>query len=229
MDSACWTILDSLVGDVEEPFGLDGLHALVHQGGAVDGDLVAHVPGRVVEGLLGGDVGELVCGEMAQSAARGGEQDAADLVAAFAPEALPDGGVLGVDGPELSAASVDGVADELSGHDDDFLVGQGDGSAALEGGEGGFEPGASGGADDEDVAVGIGGHLVHGGESAAAVGCDLRQSGSVVGCSPDVSGVELVGLGLEGVEVSSGGESKEVEAAGHCSDDIEGLSADAAG
>ena len=60
-------------------------------------------------------------------------------------------------------------------------------------------------------------------------GCDLREAGFVVGGGPDVLRVELVGLGLEGVEVSSGGESEDVEAVGHGADDVEGLSADAAG
>ena len=45
--------IDVLVGDIVEPVGLDDLQALVHERGRVDGDLGAHVPGRVGQGVLG--------------------------------------------------------------------------------------------------------------------------------------------------------------------------------
>ena len=40
---------------VEEPVGLDDLQPLVHQGGRIDGDLLAHVPGRMSQGVGRGD------------------------------------------------------------------------------------------------------------------------------------------------------------------------------
>ncbi len=47
-------------GDIEETAGLDNFKALVEHGSRVDGDATAHHPCGVLEGLLGGDVGELV-------------------------------------------------------------------------------------------------------------------------------------------------------------------------
>ena len=62
VDGALWVDddLNFLVGHVEEPVRLDDLEALVHQGRGVDGDLVAHAPGRVSEGFLGSYVLEFI-------------------------------------------------------------------------------------------------------------------------------------------------------------------------
>ena len=48
-----WMVVrTSAGGEVEEAAGLDDLEALVHHGGGVDGDALAHDPGGVLEGLL---------------------------------------------------------------------------------------------------------------------------------------------------------------------------------
>ena len=52
--------LDLVVGDVEEPVCLDHLETLVHQGGAVDGDLGAHIPGWVRQRIARADIGQLI-------------------------------------------------------------------------------------------------------------------------------------------------------------------------
>ena len=51
--------LDAVVGRAEQLVGLDHLEALVHQRRRVDGDLRPHVPGRVGQGLVDGDAGQL--------------------------------------------------------------------------------------------------------------------------------------------------------------------------
>ena len=43
---------DFVRGEVEEPAGLDQFEAFIEHGGRVDGDLVAHAPGGVGEGLV---------------------------------------------------------------------------------------------------------------------------------------------------------------------------------
>src|SRR3712207_7059442 len=53
----------------------------------------------VLEGVGEGDVRQLLAGEAAEGAARGGEEYLID-VARFAHEALEDGRVLGIDGQE---------------------------------------------------------------------------------------------------------------------------------
>ena len=54
--------LDPVERDVEEQVRLDDLQALVDQGGGVDRDDRAHVPGRVRQRLLGRDVAQLARG-----------------------------------------------------------------------------------------------------------------------------------------------------------------------
>ena len=141
--------------------------------------------------------------------------------------------MLGVDGAELAAAGVGGRADQRTGHDDDFFVGERDIGTATEGGEGWFEAGATRGADDEHVAVGVGGHVVHRADFCAHVTGDGlefgRRSAVGVGCGPEVAGAEFAGLSFEQGEVASGGEAEDAVALGHRADDIKGLGADAAG
>ncbi len=60
---------ESVVVEAEQVVGLDEFETLVEHGGAVDGDLGAHVPGRVVEGLLGCGVLDLLKGSVAEGAA----------------------------------------------------------------------------------------------------------------------------------------------------------------
>src|SRR4030042_482408 len=90
--------VDAVQGDIEQPAGLDALQPLVEEGSAVHGDLLAHLPVGVPQRLLGCDAVQLLMRRIAEGAAGGGEDDALDAVRLFAPEALPDGGVLTVDG-----------------------------------------------------------------------------------------------------------------------------------
>src|SRR4030043_468010 len=82
---------------------LDSLQPLVEQRGAVDSDLVAHLPSRMTQRLVGCYTGQVVQGEVAEGAAGARKDDAGDAGPVFAPEALPDGAVLAVDGAQLGA------------------------------------------------------------------------------------------------------------------------------
>ena len=150
----------------------------------------------MVECLLRRYAGEFIGRQMTQSAAGSCEQNAADLVVLLAPQALPDGGVLRVDRSQLPAAAVDGVADELSGHDHDFLVGQSDRAAAFERCQRRLQTGAASSADDQHVAVRIRCHLVHRSHRRTVVLPNLRQSGLVVRGGPDVLRTKLSSLSL---------------------------------
>ena len=72
-------------GIAEEQVGLDHLEALVDQGGGVDGDDRAHVPGRVGQRLLDGHVEQLLAGAAAERAAGGGQHEPAYLLGACRP------------------------------------------------------------------------------------------------------------------------------------------------
>lgn len=61
--------LDAVGFDAEEPLGFDDLEALVHQRSRVDGNLGAHGPSGVLEGVGGSDRAELLVGEGAEGTA----------------------------------------------------------------------------------------------------------------------------------------------------------------
>ena len=69
----------------EQPARLDHLQGLVHQRGRVDGDFAAHAPGRVAQGLLDGDVGQLGAASAAERPAAAGQHHALDLRPAGLP------------------------------------------------------------------------------------------------------------------------------------------------
>ncbi len=217
--------VDAVQGDIEQPAGLDALQPLVEEGGAVHGDLLPHLPVGVSQRLLGGDPVHLLGRRIAEGAAGGGEDDALDAVRLFAPEALPDGGVLAVDGAELGAVASGLGGDELAGDDQDLLVGQGHGPAGAQGGECRRQAGGAYGGDHDQVRVRVGGHLFHsgpgGGDAAAQV---LRLA-----VTADQAGTELARLLLQEGDVGAGGEADDGEAAGEGADDVQGLTADGAG
>ena len=96
--------LDAVERDVEEQVRLDHLEALVDQGRGVDRDHRPHGPGRVVQRLLGRDVGEPLAGPAAERAAARGEHQAAYLLGAAAAQALRERAVLAVDRHDLARA-----------------------------------------------------------------------------------------------------------------------------
>ena len=67
--------LQPVVREAEQEVRLDQLEALVRERRGVDGDLRAHVPGRMGKRLLGRHVGQLVGGPAAKRPARGREHE----------------------------------------------------------------------------------------------------------------------------------------------------------
>ena len=117
------------------------------------------------------------------------------------------------------------LADEFAGHDDDFLVGEADFLALLEGADGGKKSDASDGADHDDVGVGVADHLLHWGE----LGVAEHSFGEDGGGGVEEGGVEFGGLLLKEVDVASRGQADDAEAVGEGADDVEGLPSDGAG
>ena len=117
----------------EEPFSLDHLEALVHHRGRVDGNLSAHVPSRMAQGVGLRHPCQLVGGHQAEGTSAGREQDLVDRVTVLADETLEDGRVLAVDGQDGHVILLCQLQDELAGHDQRLLVGKGDGLAGTDG------------------------------------------------------------------------------------------------
>ena len=111
-------------GHAKEPFGLDDLKALVHERCRVDGDLRAHVPCRVAQGVGSRHLVELSGVHQSERSARTGEQDFLHGVVAFAHEALEDGRMLAVDGQYGHVVLHGQLADELACDHECLLVGE---------------------------------------------------------------------------------------------------------
>jgi hypothetical protein len=75
--------VDLIGTDTKKPAGFDDLKPLVHHGGGIDGDAVAHAPVGMSQGLGGSDGFEGLEGRFAERATGGGEDDAADFGVAW--------------------------------------------------------------------------------------------------------------------------------------------------
>ena len=126
--------LDLLRRQTEQPHSLDELEALVHQGGAVDGDLCAHVPVGMLEGVGLGLAPQLFGLHAEEGAAGGRQQDLGQALGALLIlQALEDGRVLAVHGQQLHAVLFHSLRDQMSAGDKALLVGQRQVVAALDG------------------------------------------------------------------------------------------------
>ena len=86
--------------EVEEPTGLDNLHRLVHQGCRVDGDLPAHVPGGMVQGVGHRDGSQLFLRVSSERPPAGRQHDPLDLFAPTGLNRLENGAMFAVDGQD---------------------------------------------------------------------------------------------------------------------------------
>ena len=86
--------LDVVDGHVEEVVCLDDLKALVHERGAVDRDLCAHLPRGMRQGIRSRDVCELGSAAAKEWASGARDPDLSHVMPALANEALVDGVVL---------------------------------------------------------------------------------------------------------------------------------------
>jgi len=227
--------LDAVHADVEEPACLDHFEAFVEEGGGIDGDLAAHDPGRVFEGLFEGDLGEGFDGPggpVTERPATGGEPKIADGAGGLVLEALEDGGMFAVDGEDADPVAAGFVHDDAPGHDEDFLGGDGDVLAGADGGEGGGEAGGADDGDEDDVGFGEDGEFeetgVTGGDGdAGETGGEGRGLGRIL--DGDAERMMSEGLFGEEIGIGAGGEADEPQFGGQVLDDLEGAGADGAG
>jgi len=149
--------VDLLERQPEQPVGFDDLEALVHERGRVDGDLRAHRPARVVQRLLDRDPIEVQVGVGPERPARRRDDEAAHVLALLAPQALPDGAVLGIHGPDPMFAG--GSHDQVSGHDQHLFGRQRNDLARFQRGQRRRQGSSAGDGDDHDIAPRVGDHL----------------------------------------------------------------------
>ena len=108
---------------VKQMHGLNALQALVHEGGGVDGDLGAHGPRGMCEGIGTRHAVELVARAAKKRTARAGEPNTMSLAWVLPQIALEDGGVLRVDWNKLTRLRQ--RHKQVATDDEGLLVGKG--------------------------------------------------------------------------------------------------------
>ena len=179
MDCGVHDDLDLVVADPEEFVGLDDLEALVHQRAGVDGDLRAHLPGRMGQGIGDGDRFQLSSGAAPEGSAASRQDDGGHPIRMIVgPQALVNGAVLGVDRNDLGPRIGADPLNHRSGRDQRLLVGQPEPLARLQGRQRHRQPGESDySVDDRVGGGGRGRHRVLPGEQLHAGRQQLGQSG----------------------------------------------------
>mmetsp|Transcript_17510 Transcript_17510/g.41430 ORF Transcript_17510/g.41430 Transcript_17510/m.41430 type:complete len:314 (-) Transcript_17510:82-1023(-) len=176
--------VDVVVGGAEQIMRLDDLQALVHHGGTVEGDLGTHIPvgmggglGLDGPGILLAHLEQLVLAQVAEGAAAGREDDAAQSPLRHALQALEDGRVLGVGGEHVDPVLLDEGEDDGAAADEGLLVGEGDVLPELDGRDGGLEARRADDAGNDRVG------RVDGGDGVDALGTveDLGHRAGVAG------------------------------------------------
>ena len=142
-------------GNAEQPVGLDHLETLVHQGRRVDGYFPAHLPGGMAQRRVGAHGIEVCQGQVAEGTARRREDEAAHLVHRPPVQALMDGVVFTVHWENGHSASPGRRRDQFPGHDQHFLVGQGDPFSRVDGGHHRLESGRARRRTQHDVGRGM--------------------------------------------------------------------------
>src|SRR5690606_26581690 len=118
--------LDLVVADAKEPVRLDNFESFVHHGRRIDGDLSPHRPGWMLQRVGGPRSFHLVLASGAERTAGSREDRLGDSIARFTLKALPDSGMLTVDGEESSPAPGQHLRDELASGAQRLLVGEHD-------------------------------------------------------------------------------------------------------
>ena len=227
--------LDFFRGQAEQPDGLDELQTLVHQGSGVNGDLGAHVPVGVLEGIGLGLAPQLLGLHPEERAAGSREQNLGQTLGAlFILQALEDGRVLTVHGQQLDAVLCHRLSDQMAARDKALFVGQCQIVAALNGGQAGTQT--------RDTHHAVQHHIgaVHGGQLFQALGAHqqlgrvgtsgegrVQFGGSLRVGHADVLGVKFLHLFENFIHVAVGREAKHLIAL--CTDDIQTLGADGTG
>ena len=224
--------LDVFSPDVEQPAGLDHLQPFVHQGGGVDGDFFAHFPVGVGQGLLRGDCPELALGQIAKRPAGGSEDELADIRFFPGLQRLGNGAVFAVNGQQGYLAAFYRGHDQVAGHDQGFLVGQGDVFSGLDGRQGGSESGPAHNGGNNRVRARQGGN----GNIACSAGVYFfrpaggKALGKFAGCfgiaNRDLFRVEGLDLLAQETAIGAGGQPDNAKAPWELTNHLQNITAD---
>ena len=123
-----------LVGlQTEKPFGLYHLKPFVHKRGGIDGDLGAHVPVGMLQGMISFDIDKEIGLFTQEGAAGSGEDDLLDTVPRLTDQTLKDSRMLRVDRENGRLVLERFLHDDIAGNDQGLLISQRDRLAVRDG------------------------------------------------------------------------------------------------
>ena len=224
--------IDAVERDVEQPARLDRLEPLVEERGAVDGDLRAHLPRRVVERLFRRHVLERREIVIAERAAGGREREAIDRLRCFAPQALPDRGVLGVNRAQLRAAGavlLEHRTYRMSSDHEHFLVRDRHGLPGRERSQRGRHAGKPARRDHHEINVVARRHHVEGLPGGRIAELAGERTGVHAGPRPRGGGTEFLHLPAQHADVAAGTDRRDTKAVRERPDHVKGLLSDRPG
>ncbi len=201
--------LDPIVGQAEQEMRLDHLECLVRERRAVDGDLPAHRPRRMLQRRVDRRALEPVARPCAERATRRGQDESPHLRSVAPSDALQDGRVLAVDRNDLAAPLPGSVVRELPGYDERLLVRECDPLPGVQRGERRIEPRRAddGVQHDRRIVTRRGLH-----EALSTVAPAARRRRRVARHEPDETRPELFGLRVEQRRVPVRGERGDAKA-----------------
>ena len=224
--------VDPVVVDPEQLVRLDHLEALVHQGRRVDGDLLAHGPGGMVQRRLHGHGRQFVCRTTAERPTGSRQDDVGDpFIHVVGSQALVDGAVLAVDRQQFGPRGGPDPLDHRACGDQGLLVGQAQALPSGKGRQGDREaceadhPVDGHLRDDSGV-----GHRIRAGQDLGAVRYPCNHLGGQGGIGDgDHLGSEPGGLLDQHADRPCGADGHHVELVGSVGHDVERLGPDRAG
>lgn len=146
-------------------------------------------------------------------------------MAGFAPEALPDRRVFGVNRAEQIGTARECPADEVSGHDQDFFVGNRHRFSGSKRAKSWKQAGGASGGHKHKIDIVGGGNLVHR-EASCPGGRDAVIEGIRTGLRPYVLGLMPGDLPGKQGSVVAGCQGNDFETPGESLDNVEGLASD---
>ena len=221
--------LDLAAWHVKQICRFQDLQPLVEQAGAVDGDLSAHAPGGVPEGVRHGDPGQLGPGVGAEGPARGGEQQPLHPGGVLAPQALVQGGLLAIHRDDPAFPCRQGPLHQAVAANDALLIGQCHGLARLKGRQQRRQPCKAADPVHHHVPLGQGGQKAGGLRPGLHPGAQARQVRRLLRIrQPQPLGPEFQGLLPQKPGVRSGAQGQYFKFPGHGPHHLQNLAANGA-
>lgn len=205
--------------------GLDHLQAFIHHARAIDGDLAAHAPGRVIQGFLESHIANLLGAPSSERSAACREDDRVQMLRLVALEALEDRAMLAINWSHRDSSLLDKWHHQMARRNQNLFAGKGDLLARINRGESRLEADDSRHRDHHEICALQRGEIddrIHASGNPCRLGRLFVHQGYV-------GHTKFARLILQFCGRSVCGQAHNLELIGELADDIKRLPPDAAG